>query len=81
MSHQDETAAQAFVARHTAGDVVSGTVVSMAPFGAFVELADGVHGLIHKSEWQDQPPRLQHRVRTEILAMDTESGRLSLRPT
>jgi small subunit ribosomal protein S1 len=80
MSHPNEPGARAFWARHAVGDAVSGTVVSLAPFGAFVELADDVHGLVHESEWHDQPPRPGDRVRAEILAMDADSRRLSLRP-
>ena len=36
------------------GDVVSGNVVRITNFGAFVELADGIEGLIHVSEFEDQ---------------------------
>lgn len=32
------------------GDVVQGTVIRLAPFGAFVELVPGVEGLVHISE-------------------------------
>jgi small subunit ribosomal protein S1 len=43
-----------FFASHQAGDVVEGKVVRMTNFGAFVELADGIEGLIHVSEFDDQ---------------------------
>jgi small subunit ribosomal protein S1 len=33
------------------GDVVEGKVVRLTNFGAFVELADGIEGLIHVSEF------------------------------
>ena len=36
------------------GDVVKGNVVRITNFGAFVELADGIEGLIHVSEFEDQ---------------------------
>ncbi len=36
------------------GDVVTGRVVRITNFGAFVELADGIEGLIHVSEFEDQ---------------------------
>jgi small subunit ribosomal protein S1 len=36
------------------GDVLKGKVVRMAPFGAFVELREGVEGLCHVSEMHDQ---------------------------
>jgi 4-hydroxy-3-methylbut-2-enyl diphosphate reductase len=32
------------------GDVVEGKVVNVVDFGAFVELDDGVEGLVHSSE-------------------------------
>ena len=42
-----------FFGRVQVGDVVDGKVVRMTNFGAFVELADGVEGLIHVSEFDD----------------------------
>ncbi|MBQ8299116.1 MAG: 30S ribosomal protein S1 [Clostridia bacterium] len=35
--------------KYQVGDIVDGTVVSMKPFGAFVELPDGLEGLVHIS--------------------------------
>ncbi len=35
--------------KYQVGDVVTGTVVSMKPFGAFVELEDGLEALVHIS--------------------------------
>lgn len=43
-----------FFSRVQLGDVVEGKVVRLTNFGAFVELADGVEGLIHVSEFDDQ---------------------------
>ncbi|HJO38822.1 MAG TPA: 30S ribosomal protein S1 [Vicinamibacterales bacterium] len=42
-----------FFANHKAGNVIEGKVVRMTNFGAFVELADGIEGLIHVSEFDD----------------------------
>jgi small subunit ribosomal protein S1 len=36
------------------GDTVEGKVVRLTNFGAFVELAEGIEGLIHVSEIDDQ---------------------------
>ena len=36
--------------RLSAGDVVTGKVVRLAPFGAFVEVLPGIEGLVHLSE-------------------------------
>ena len=42
-----------FFGRVQVGAIVDGKVVRMTNFGAFVELADGVEGLIHVSEFDD----------------------------
>src|SRR5215510_3756649 len=42
-----------FFSRHKAGDTVEGKVVRMTNFGAFVELDEGIEGLIHVSEFDD----------------------------
>ena len=42
-----------FSQRHV-GDVIEGKVVRLTNFGAFVELAEGIEGLIHVSEFDDQ---------------------------
>jgi len=42
-----------FSQRHV-GDTVEGRVVRLTNFGAFVELAEGIEGLIHVSEFDDQ---------------------------
>ena len=42
-----------FFSRHHVGDVVEGKVVRMTNFGAFVELDEGIEGLIHVSEFDD----------------------------
>ena len=43
-----------FFSRHQVGDTVEGKVVRLTNFGAFVELAEGIEGLIHVSEFDDQ---------------------------
>src|SRR6202521_4806073 len=40
-----------FFDAHHVGDIVEGKVVRLTNFGAFVELADGIEGLIHVSEF------------------------------
>jgi small subunit ribosomal protein S1 len=40
-----------FFDTHKVGDIVEGKVVRLTNFGAFVELADGIEGLIHVSEF------------------------------
>jgi small subunit ribosomal protein S1 len=42
-----------FFSRHKVGDTLEGKVVRMTNFGAFVELDEGIEGLIHVSEFDD----------------------------
>src|SRR5678816_2809332 len=42
-----------FFSRHNVGDVVEGKITRMTNFGAFVELDEGIEGLIHVSELDD----------------------------
>jgi small subunit ribosomal protein S1 len=42
-----------FFSRHQVGDTVEGKVVRLTNFGAFVELAEGIEGLIHVSEFEE----------------------------
>ncbi len=42
-----------FFSRHHVGGIVEGKVVRMTNFGAFVELDEGIEGLIHVSEFDD----------------------------
>ncbi len=42
-----------FFSRHKVGQSVEGRVVRMTNFGAFVELDEGIEGLIHVSEFDD----------------------------
>jgi small subunit ribosomal protein S1 len=72
--------------RFAAGSVVEGPVVSITKFGAFVQLSEGVEGMIHISEMSAEK-RINHpqemlrvgqQVRTQVLAVDTEKRQLRL---
>lgn len=67
------------------GDDVTGTVVSVVDFGAFIRVADGVEGMIHVSElsWQrvkhpSDKVKIGDSVRARVLEIDVTSHRLSL---
>jgi len=56
------------------GDVVTGEVSKVVPFGAFVRIADGADGLLHgEADVQEGSS-----VRVRILAIDQEKRRASL---
>ncbi|NOU60310.1 30S ribosomal protein S1 [Marinifilum caeruleilacunae] len=68
------------------GDTVKGKVVVMADYGAFVEIATGVEGLIHVSEmsWSQHLRSAQDfmkvgdEVEAQILTLDREERKMSL---
>ncbi len=76
---------EVFVSTHQVGDVLEGEVVRLMDFGAFVEVAQGVEGLVHLSElsW-DHKAKLEDivsegkRVSVRLLAIDHENRRLAL---
>ncbi len=45
---------ETFFDTHRVGNVVTGKVVSLVSFGAFVEIQDGIEGLCHVSELSDE---------------------------
>jgi small subunit ribosomal protein S1 len=68
------------------GTVIEGPVVSITKFGAFVQLAEGVEGMIHISEMSAEK-RINHPqdvvrmgqiVKAQVLAVDTEKRQLRL---
>jgi small subunit ribosomal protein S1 len=72
--------------RFAAGSVIEGPVVSITKFGAFVQLAEGVEGMIHISDLSAEK-RINHPqevvkmgqlVRAQVLAIDTEKRQLRL---
>jgi len=74
------------VARYPEGTKLSGTISNIADYGAFVELEDGVEGLVHVSEmsWTKKnihPGKIvstSQQVDVVVLEVDQEKRRISL---
>ena len=72
--------------RYPMGSQVHGKVVNLAPYGAFIELEEGVEGLVHVSEmsWTKRVQRaadvlsLGDEVNAVVLAVSTEDKKISL---
>ncbi len=69
--------------RYTPGQVVTGVVTKIAPFGAFARIEDGIEGLIHLSELTPgvDPKAVLHegaQLQLRILRIDAERRRLGL---
>jgi small subunit ribosomal protein S1 len=76
---------QRIVDTYNIGDELEGTVTKVVTFGAFVEILDGVEGLVHISELAahhvESPREVVHpgdEIRVKILEIDSERRRLSL---
>jgi small subunit ribosomal protein S1 len=74
---------ETFFATHHVGDVIHGKVLRVAAFGAFVEIAEGVEGLCHKSEAVDgngQPLHLEAGAEHDfkIIKMSAEEKKVGL---
>jgi len=76
---------QIFADDTAVGQHLSGTITKIIPFGVFVEVADGVHGLIHKDELSDVPVdspdqvvRLGEDVQVTVIGLDRDQRRLYL---
>jgi small subunit ribosomal protein S1 len=72
--------------RYPVGKIIEGKVTRLAKFGAFVELEEGIDGLIHLSEFTSerriQNPseivKVDQVVRAVVIAVDVENRRLKL---
>lgn len=67
------------------GDILEGKVVRFMSFGAFVELFDGIEGLVHITEITDEniakPSdvlELNQNVKVKVLSVDKENRKISL---
>jgi len=76
---------QRIVNTYNIGDELAGTVTKVVTFGAFVEILDGVEGLVHISELAahhvENPREIVQpgdALRVKILEIDSERRRLSL---
>jgi small subunit ribosomal protein S1 len=76
---------QRVVDTYSVGDELEGTVTKVVTFGAFVEIMDGVEGLVHISELAqhhvENPREVVEpgdKVKVKVLEIDSERRRLSL---
>ena len=74
-----------FAKEHEVGEVVKGKVVNLLDFGAFVEVASGVEGLVHVSEisWDhvEKPSdelNIGDEVEVKIISIDQEEEKVGL---
>jgi small subunit ribosomal protein S1 len=70
---------------HRQGEVVEGVVTKLTNFGAFVELDDGIEGLVHVSEIADRHVKdpadelkVGDQIKVKILKIDADAHKISL---
>jgi len=71
------------ISRLTAGNIVEGTVESLKDYGAFVNIGDGISGLLHISQISEHRIKNIHSVLKEgqtvrVLITKVENGKVSL---
>jgi len=76
---------QEFAGAHQVGELVYGRVTKLVPFGAFVQVGDGIEGLVHISEMSAHHVDLPEQVVTpgeelwvKIIDLDLQRRRISL---
>lgn len=85
MKQLEPDAWETYFSSHNVGEIVSGLVVRLAKFGAFVELERGVEGLCHSSQIPGRSPGRRaelekgRRYRFEIIKVDELDRRIGLR--
>ncbi len=73
------------LSRYQVGEIVEGYVTSITDFGAFVEIEEGIEGLIHLSEMDEAKGKhpseifnIDDKVKTVILNIDAKDKRIGL---
>ncbi len=76
---------QEFATNHQVGELVYGRVTKLVPFGSFVQVGDGIEGLVHISEMSAHHVDLPEQVVTpgeelwvKIIDLDLQRRRISL---
>ncbi|MCI1665594.1 MAG: 30S ribosomal protein S1 [Atopobiaceae bacterium] len=76
---------RSLVKKYPVGAIVEGTVTKLVPFGAFVDLGDGIEGLVHISEMAkshvDAPAQVcavGDKVQVKVMEIDLDRRRISL---
>ena len=76
---------EVFASEHGVGDDVEGVVTKLVPFGSFVQVAEGIEGLVHISEmaehhveFPEQVVRPGDKVMVRIIDVDLQRRRISL---
>ncbi|MGD9798277.1 MAG: 30S ribosomal protein S1 [Acidimicrobiia bacterium] len=76
---------QEFATTHRVGELVYGRVTKLVPFGAFVQVGEGIEGLVHISEMSQHHVDLPEQVVTpgeelwvKIIDLDLQRRRISL---
>jgi len=76
---------QEFASNHQVGELVYGRVTKLVPFGSFIQVGDGIEGLVHISEMSAHHVDLPEQVVTpgeelwvKIIDLDLQRRRISL---
>lgn len=60
------------------GTLVDGTIKNITEFGAFIQIASGIIGLCHTSDFGPEPPVVGNKTKSRVLKIDRDKNRVSL---
>jgi len=60
------------------GDLVDGNIKNITEFGAFIQIASGIIGLCHSSDFGNAEIEVGNKVKSRILKLDRSKNRVSL---
>jgi transcriptional accessory protein Tex/SPT6 len=58
--------------------IVSGVVMNITDFGAFIDLGVGKNGLVHSSGMRNASLKVSDRIECKVLQVDVAKGRIGL---
>ena len=70
--------------KYQAGQIIKGKIIKITPAGAFVQIEDGIHGLVHAAEFTKEGEQIENKFKLEeshdfeILSLNPQMHKMSL---
>jgi len=70
--------------KYQAGQIIKGKIIKITPAGAFVQIKDGIHGLVHAAEFTKEGEQIENKFKLEeshdfeILSLNPQMHKMSL---
>jgi small subunit ribosomal protein S1 len=77
-SEVKKKAKETFFTSLAVGDLVEGMIKNITEFGAFIQIASGIIGLCHTSDFGEDSLKVGVKTKSRVLKIDREKNRISL---